>query len=247
MAMPVPCAAGHCGLVKVSDEDLVRPLAQSPTKAPDQRQPHSPASSREPRRALHPPAEEEQQPGGTLQPPASRSAHGSSAGVAQQTAEQLAEAGEELLGQGRAQHAARLLQAALQRCPLGQVELARRVIDLLLDAEQDLQATPSSGSRSATEQTEHSPLGGEASGGSWAGLAAEAEGGSRSGTPASSLGTASGAQRELRYALEALSNSEPRRALQHLQAAEAGCPPHLSRLRRRVALWKLLLETKRHL
>eukprot|EP00887_Chlorella_sp_A99_P001355 scaffold8.g1355.t1 len=229
---------GHCGLVKVCDEDLVRP-----SEAGEQ----GGSSPRTPREHGLPTAAEAGGGGRRAAPPPSAPSGAASLPAPAGTVEQLEEQATESLHRGQPQQAVRLLYAALQRCPLSQVDAAARVISRLLEAELEVQDTPTA-SRHATDEGEGDVPGAAAA--STAGLAApqppaapqwQQQWSTSSGGSAAGLGGGAGpAARELRYALEALGGREPRRALQHLQLAEAACPPALHWERRRIALWRHL-------
>ena len=96
--------------------------------------------------------------------------------------------------------------------------LAKRIVDLLLEAERELQETPThSRTPSGAEQD---VLAG------WAG----------------GEGLDAGAQGELQQAVEAMAAGEERRAVQHLQRAQAACPDYDLSERRRIALYLQLVR-----
>jgi hypothetical protein len=117
------------------------------------------------------------------------------AGLSTASAQQLAGQAAAVLEAGRPQQARPLLLAALQRCPLQQLETADTIISLLLEAEGRLMTSSSrSGSSGKLEVQQE---GGPAPAGA-GGTALEPSGGS----PAASGSAA--VQRELRLAMDAL-------------------------------------------
>lgn len=214
------------------DEDLVRP--ESSIQHTTEQQQHQLLGKKETPKgiAMAAAAAADLQPGAAVVP-LQLLRPGSGSPAPNQSVEQLLEAAHKALAEGQASNAARLLQAALARCPLARLDLATQIVELLLRAEHELCETPL-GSRSGTEALE---------------VEANVEGGSALPAAAAAMEKpgSSEAARELRYALEALANSEPRRALQHLAAADVACPPHGATERRRIELWRLLVATKRHL
>lgn len=158
---------GFCGLVKVQDEDWVRPESSPQNTAAAGA--HVQQQQQQPRPAaqLPPP-----QPfrrhvrggngGGAHTPPSGISPRSSPSvsplrpapGLApreQQSAAALAEQAAVLLAQrGRLQEAESLLLTALRRCPITSTQLAGRICDLLIEAEREAQVTPTH-SRQASE------------------------------------------------------------------------------------------------
>ena len=119
--------------------------------------------------------------------------------------------------QGRVGEAQALLSQALCKCPPTDTQAAARIIDLLLEADRELQVTPThSRAGSEVEQLED---------------AAAVAGASADG--------------ELRQAVAALAAGEERRALQLLQRAQAACPEDLPELQRRIGLYLQLVRCKR--
>ena len=168
-------------------------------------------------------------PPGAATPPAAspRGSPGSSpfkaapgaAPPSQQPAAVLAEQAALLLQQqGRVGEAQALLAQALRKCPASDTQAAARIIDLLLEADRELQVTPT-----------HSRAGSEAD--QLEDAAAAAAGASADG--------------ELRQAVAALAAGEERRALQLLQRAQVACPEDLPELKRRIGLYMQIVQCKR--
>lgn len=153
-------------------------------------------------------------------------------GLVAADASQAAELAEQQLQLGRVREAEALLQTALRRCPLTDVQLARRICDLLLEAEREQQTTPTH-SREPSGATADA----EADVADWAagGLG-----------PAGGSGAASSdAAGLLRQAEGELAAGEARRAEAALQQALAACPPEQRARRRRIELYLLLVQCKR--
>lgn len=148
--------AGYCGLVKVSDEDLLR---HDPTPHPHpqqhqqgQQQGQQPAVAVPPLAGGWSEAETEtgectprrlasaEQAPGSATPPAIPPP-GPQPSPTKATAQQLAEQAVGMLEAGLASEAVPLLHAALARCPLTHVDLAELVVGLLLEAERQLRGT----------------------------------------------------------------------------------------------------------
>lgn len=109
-------APGYCGLVKVSDEDLLLPAPAAAATEPAQQQQQQQQARPDPRIPMLPsstssPLKDQQI--------AAAAAGGHSGGLP--TAQQLAERGRALLQAGHPQQAWAVLQTALQRCGLAQV------------------------------------------------------------------------------------------------------------------------------
>ena len=137
----------------------------------------------------------------------------------------------QLLQLGRLGEAQAALQRALQRCPLTDIQLARRICDLLLEAEREQQQTPTHSREPSDAAADAGPE-----------AAARAAGG---------LGQAGGeagsgdAAALLQAAVDAMAAGQARRAEAALAQALAACPPHQRALRRRIELYLQLVQCKR--
>lgn len=213
--------AGYCGLVKVQDEDLVRPdpgaanaqppaAAVQPPLAPSHRRQRSSSSGMHTPPSMSPRAS----PGSSPFKPAPGAAPRE-----QQPAALLTEQAAALLQQrGRLAEAQALLHTALLRCPLADTQLAGRICDLTLEAEREAAETPT---HSADPTPSHSRHG-----------SAEAQGGEAAAGGSAGSGEAAAL---VRQALAAAAAGERRRAEAALQQALAACPEP-GELRRRAEL-----------
>ena len=153
-------------------------------------------------------------------------------GLVAADASQAAELAAQQLQLGRLREAQSLLHTALRRCPLTDVHLARRICDLLLEAEREQQTTPTH-SREPSDAT----LDADADAAGWAagGLGPAAGAGAGGGDAAGLLRQAEGA----------LAAGGARRAEAALLQALAACLPDQRALRRRIELYLLLVQCKR--
>ncbi len=214
--------------------------AHPPHAQQQQQQQPAPRQARPPQHRRRPSGAPSVASSGTRTPPGGASPKAASSasspmkpgpGLGAADASQAAELAAQQLQLGRLREAAALLHTALRRCPLTDVQLARRICDLLLEAEQEQQTTP-------THSREPSDAAADAE--------ADAAGWAAGGLgPAGSAGPSGDASGLLRQAVGALAAGEARQAEAALLQALAACPPEQRALRRRVELYLLLVQCKR--
>ncbi len=152
--------------------------------------------------------------------------------------------------QGRLGDAQALLHAALAACPLTNVALSSRIIDLVLEAERELQVTPTH-SRTASEVEQLSEVAtpvavAGAAAPSAASTPRAADGGSESSAGPPAGADAAPPPRELlRAAVEALGAGQERRASLLLQQAQQACTEHNMVDRRRIELYQQMITCKK--
>lgn len=237
--------AGYCGLVKVQDEDLVRAEAQqqhaaAPPHTKQQQHAAPPPPAWPPQHRRRPSGAPSAGSAGTRTPPGGASPRAGSAsssplkpGPVSAPADAAAAADQAVqqLQLGRLREAQALLHRALRRCPLTDIQLARRICDLLLEAEREQQQTPTHSREPSDAATD---AGADAA--SWAAGGLGQAGGEAGSGDAAGL---------LQAAVDAMAAGQVRRAEAALLQALAACPPDQRALRRRVEMYLQLVQCKR--